>query len=159
MEFKKFVIKKNSWWRYKDFNIYDENDEVVYKVRGEAKVFKYITSFTEVETGNEYSMQRISWVEYRHELTMNGDKVAMLLYKARMTQYSVELHPEEGKGFIAKGKTMENNYQFARGENEIGMVSMKLWPKFEFGLVVEKKEYVPFYIAAVLLIAEIKKGM
>ncbi|NNE14873.1 MAG: hypothetical protein HKN51_07835 [Saprospiraceae bacterium] len=156
IEFAKFKIKKSSWWKVGNFDIFDENEDIVYKVQSRYKNFSLVTTLQSVNFNVEYKIEKAKQLKISYNLYEEGKLIAKIDKPINWNAKAFEIESAIVDPFILKGNMWSNEYRFIRNEEEFGIVSHKIWSNGTFGIAIKDGEHIPMILSVVIIVALLK---
>ncbi len=158
MEFDKFYIKRKSWFSSGNFNIYDENNELIYIVKSNVWEFRKKFRFCDINKNTIYTIKTLNSFGTSYNLLENGKVIALVEKPMSLSNTVFKISTTITGPFIAEGNVWSNEYKFKRGESEIGIVSYKIWSAGDFGIAIKQGEPSSLLLSVVIIIGYLKEN-
>lgn len=124
----RYVIREKFWSWGDDFHIYDEHQQPVYFVDGQAFSWGDKLSFQDMH-GNELafiSQKMFSW-KPKYEIYRDGELFAVVVKEFSWLNKTFTLDVPGPNDYSIEGKFWQRNYEFIRSERSVAVVSKAFW--------------------------------
>ena len=157
MSYRKFKIKKKIWSVKGHYQVFDEQDRLVYETRGNSWMQSNF-SFTDA-SGSEIFHLRRKMLSLRHTFFLsNGSEELFKVFK------TFKLKPEifvenliDPDAFYIEGNLWASEFRFFREEEEFAFVSKDIWKLADtYGVAIKDGREEALILALVIIINIIK---
>ncbi|NNE27362.1 MAG: hypothetical protein HKN09_11010 [Saprospiraceae bacterium] len=158
MEFDKFHIKKKSWLSVGNYMIFDEEENLKFKVKSNPWKIKKVFEFISIHNEVLYTIHTKNALGTSYDLVDQGRIIAHIGLPISFSGHKLKISTTVTEDFETSGNLWGTQYKFVRGENEFGIISYKGWSTGDFGVAIKQGEPIPLILAVVIILAYLKEN-
>ena len=158
MSFKKFKIKEKVWSLRQDYQILDENDNLVYRTDGSKFSFKKKTVLFDSSDQEVIRIEKkLFTVRPTYLIIKDGVPLYKIVKRFTLKPRIIVESLTESDAFIVEGNLWGNEYRFVTEDEEFAFVSKDIWKLADtYGIAMHPDSREEINIAVILIIDMIK---
>lgn len=157
-EFVKYRINKKRWWHTGKFRFIDEDGKIVYKI--ERSVWQTKFNGKLLDQNDNLLMELVSTNMWNNEINILKDNqvIAFVSKKMGFTKERLHVVANQFPDLIVLSEKWGQAYKFYEEDEEVAMVSYKMWSSGEFGLALKKSNSQELIVALAAIIVIFKQS-
>lgn len=158
MNYNKYKIKKNMWSLKGDYRAYDEHDNELYHVEGQALSFNSKFRFLNSKGEELFKIRRKVFTFKPTFYISNDDQDILKIVKTFSFKPKIFVeYLAEQDAFYIEGNIWGNEFKFYKDSREFAYVTKDIWKMTDiYGVAVEEQEGESLILAVVVIINIIK---
>lgn len=156
LEFKKYLIKKTSMWSSGSFNIFDEGEVLVYKIKSSVWQMKKKMRMYGVDGDLIYTIEQVSTWPQKFTIDQDGIEIARFEKRNPFSGKQIDVFCKDEEDFFIEGNVWGSNFRFMNKDQEFGIASYNMWSTGDLGLAIKNVYPNELVLSLVICLAYLK---
>jgi len=158
--FGKYRIAKSNWWSSGSFKVFDDNHKMVFRVTSPSFSFSWRKTMSMYGKDNNclYTIENVSLIPQQFKITDAFGKVTLVEKHLSLGKRNIHISSESMNNFTVNGNSWSNKFEFLNEEEEMALLSVKVWTAKDYGIVIKNKYSASLIICVACVIAYLKES-
>ncbi len=158
--FDKYRIAKNNWWSSGSFKVFDDNHKLVFKMTSPNFSFSWRKRMSLYGCDNNclYTIENVSLIPQIFNITDEFGEITIVERDLSFGGSSIKVKSEAIGNFTVKGNAWSNKFEFLSNEEEMALLSAKVWSAKDYGIVIKSKYSTSLLLCIACIIAYLKES-